>query len=44
MWKYVAFLGCIAFAVHVHSAPQAPAAEQPQPVTRKGLFKKKIAV
>lgn len=41
MWKYLAILGCIVFAAYVHSAPQAaqaPPAEAPQPVTRKGLF------
>lgn len=38
MWKYLAILGCIVFAAYVHSAPQAPQAEVPQPVTRKGLF------
>lgn len=39
MWKYLAILGCIALAVNVHSAPQAPAAEAPQPVNeKKGYF------
>lgn len=43
MWKYLAVLGCVLYAVNVHSAPQGTPNEVQQPVKWKGLsFKKQI--